>query len=241
MKVALLITSALFLLVSQEVKRSAMYPVGGSTSIAFDSTANSGVQTISPFSFNITVGGGGTNRLLVVCVGHTRGPGTTVTGITAGGTAMTFIRSDQTAGNTNRTELWQLAAPATGTVAVQVTFGAAPASAVAGAISLTGASQGTPVDAHNGTTGLAGTQPSTSVTTVADNAWLVSCVKDNSNELIAVGASQTQRWNVEDTTDHDSYGASTRGPVTPAAATTMNWTGFGADWEISAASFKPGP
>lgn len=207
--------------------------------IGFDSTAVSSIQTVASFSFNITIGAGGADRLLVVGVGHTRGPGTTVTGITAGGVAMAFIRSDQTAGNTNRTELWQLANPATGVVSVAVTLAAAPASCVAGAISLTGVDQVAPVDANNGTTGLAGTQPSVSVITVADNAWIVTCVKDNSNELIAVGAGYTQRWNVEDTTDHDSYGGSSKGPVTPAGSTVANWTNFGADWEISAASFKP--
>lgn len=211
---------------------------GGATTIAFDNAANSGVQTASSFSFNIVVGGGGTNRLLCVCAGHFKAGGTTVTGITAGGTPMTLIRRD---GGDNKVELWYLVAPPTGTVSVAVTMGAATSSSVVGAISLTGVAQVSPVDAQNGTTGLGPAAATISLTTVTDNAWIVSCVKDNSNELMAAGTSQTARWNVGDASDSDTYGGSTRGPVTPPAATTMNWTGVTADWEMNVVSFKPGP
>lgn len=223
----------------QEVKRSALYPAGGgSTTIAFDSAANSGVQTAASFSFNITVNAAGTNRLLVVCGGHFKAGGTTATGITAGGTAMTLIRRD---GGDNKVELWYLIAPATGTISVAVTMGATTSSSVFGAISLTGVAQSSPVDAQNGATGVGPAAATISVTTVVNNAWIVSCLKDSSNELIAAGTSQTARWNVGDAVDSDTYGGSTRGPVTPAGATTMNWTGVTADWEMNVASFKPGP
>lgn len=205
--------------------------------IAFDSAANSGVQTVVSYSFNITIGAAGANRLIIVGVGINDAGPTAVSSITAGAVSLVFIRRDASAGN-GGTELWAAANPPTGTVSVTVTLAAVPAGgSLAGAISLTGVDQTTPNDANNGASGATGTQPSVPVTTVADNAWLVGTVLDFNQEVITAG--QTQDWNVQDAGNLATYGGEHFGPQTPPGAKAMTWAGFTAAWVSSAASFKP--
>ncbi len=210
----------------------------GWAQIAFDSTANSGVQTAASYSFNITINAAGANRLLVVGV-SIGDSDTTVSSITAAGIALAFIRRDVRALSA-ATELWRLVAPATGVVSIVVTLSVAPVrSTLAGAVSLTGVDQTTPVDASNGASGIAAAQPSVSLTTVAENAWVVDTVVDRTNEVLTATSPQVERWNVVDDNSVLTFGGSTKGPVTPAGATTMSWSVANSDWVISAASFKP--
>jgi hypothetical protein len=91
-----------------------------------------------------------------------------------------------------------------------------------------------------------GSNPSVTVTTVTNNAW----VFDTQGELLAsltpaAGAGQTEIWN-----DRTGGAQPTRvrgsgsyeGPVTPAGSVTMSWSWFtvNTDWAIGAVAIRPG-
>ena len=205
--------------------------------IAFDAASNSGFQTTTtPYSWSHTCTG--SNRLLTVGIAGWVA-GVTVTGITYNGVALTKIRSDLHSNTLFRSEMWALVNPASGSNTITVTWSGAPNDSLASAISLTGVDQTTPNDADNGATGGVTTDATATITTVADNAWLVNIVASNTASATwTVGAGQTQVLNTGTT---NWAGASYEGPVTPAGATVMNFTvsGGGKNWATSAASFKP--
>lgn len=211
--------------------------------IAFDATANAqSAANASSLTFSHTVSGA--NRLLHVGVSYARGSGSgiTVSGVTYAAVAMTSIRSDCNTGGATEpcTAIFYLIAPATGANNVVITMSAAVGSGrtiVGGAISLTGAHQTSPLDAHNGNNSF-DVGISVSVTTVADNCWVVDTVAGLA--AVTVGAGQTQRWNVTDATNQPAGSAgSTEGPKTPAGAVTMSWGGSDTRHAISAASYQP--
>ncbi len=217
----------------------------GGTSIAFDAASSAQGVDVSSFSWTHTTSG--TNRLLFVGVAIRNDLSQTVSSITYAGTALTFVRAD-TNGVSVRSELWYLVGPATGANTVQVILSAA-ARAGAGAISLTGVAQTTPLDANNGATG-SSTTPSVSVTTVADNAWVVDAVAfrsfGNGLPTGTAGAGQTERWSEyteSGGTDPNIRGeSSTEGPKTPAGGVVMSWSlSDSVGWSISGAAFKPVP
>lgn len=108
---------------------------------------------------------------------------------------------------------------------------------VGGAVSLTGAHQTSPLDAHNGNN-VFDPGISVSVTTIADNCWVLDTAAGLAT--VTVGAGQTERWNVSDGTNQPAGSAgSTEGPKTPAGAVTMSWSGSDTRYAISAASYQP--
>src|SRR3990167_2947565 len=82
-----------------------------SMAIAFDAASNSGAGTGSTHSWSHTCSW--SDRLLLVGV-ETRNGGVSVSSITYGGEALTFLRSDGTTGQDGRTEIWSKIAPLTG-------------------------------------------------------------------------------------------------------------------------------
>jgi Tfp pilus assembly protein PilX len=115
----------------------------------------------------------GRNLVLIVGVSIT---GTTpVTSVTYNGKLMTAVGVGQNSqANERRVEIWRLATPDLGNHTVSVTM-SANCSIVAGAVSLTGVDQTTPIDASNfAKAGGAGNNaPTVSITTVTNNAWIV--------------------------------------------------------------------
>ena len=88
------------------------------------------------------------------------------------------------------------------------------------------------------------------VTTVANNAWLVDVLafrsSGNGVPLAAVGAGQSQRWSGY--TEGGGFApnirgkGSTEGPQSPAGAVTMDWRLNGLeDWAAGALSLTPAP
>lgn len=211
--------------------------------IAFDAASNSGSQSnVSSFSWSHSVTASGENTILVVGIslwdptGANRG----VTTVTYNSVTMTQLRSDDNGSNIE-SSIWYLVNPSTGSNTVAVTLDGTNNRAVGGATSYTGVDQGSSVDAQAG--GTVSANPSTNllVTTVADNAWVVDVVTSSlgTNNVITVGAGQTQRWNVTVGTTRAS-GGSTEGPKTPAGNVTMSWSGTGTpNWAHSAISLKP--
>lgn len=217
-------------------------PTGGLT-LAFDNSTNSfSYPPASSFSWSHTCTG--TNLILIVGVSYidTAGTPASVSSITYNSVGLTKVRRDVGL-NSNFSEIWILVAPATGSHTILVTLTSAPTIALGGgADSLTGAAQSGQPDASNGATSSSG-QPSVIVTTVTNKDWILDTVTDNADDHSAVSpsGSQVARWAIElpsSGTNRGSYG-STLGPVTPAGATTMAWTGVTSAWVQSGVAIAP--
>lgn len=187
----------------------------------------------------------GTNRLLAVGMAIRSNASQTVSSADYANVPLTFIRAD-TNGQSVRSELWYLVTPASGTNTVRVNL-TTSAKAACGAISLTGVHQSSPLEASNGATG-SSTTPSVTVTTVADDAWVIDAVAfrsaGNGQPTGTPGAGQTERWSGY--TEGGGTGpnirgkGSTEGPQTPPGGVVMDWSlSASVDWAISAASFQP--
>lgn len=195
--------------------------------IAYD-TQTIGANSTTPVSHTCT----GSNRLLIVgvLIGDTT---TTVSTLTYN--SVSLAQANRRTSTNMGVELWYLANPASGANNIALTLSAAQDYKIF-ALSLTGVHQASPLDANN--TGTGSTDPSVSVTTVADNSWVVDIVASFGSDLV-VGAGQTQRINTT-WLGGDLYGsASTEGPKTPAGAVTMSWTQTDSEWVSCAASFAP--
>ena len=183
----------------------------------------------------------GANRFLVVGVSMLSVAGSSVTGITYNGVALTKIGHVASVSGAVRAELWGLIAPATGSNTITVTLSTALDS-VGCAVSFTGVHQTSPTEGFNSAsaTNVGAADATVDVTTVADNDWVIDCVATD-DTAITVGAGQTQRWNTTGTLG--SGAGSTEGPKSPAGAVTMSWTDVAAlaTWTISAISIKPAP
>lgn len=205
--------------------------------IAFDAASSAQAGSGSSLSWSHTCSG--SDRLLVVGTnsGDFSAGDRVVNSITYNGVNLTKIRSDDS-GN-SRSEIWYLVNPALGANTVQVNFAGGVSEMQAGAISLTGVDQSSPLDANNGATG-SSSSPSVNVTTIADNAWVLDSLLVENTPSISVGAGQTSRWS-EDNANSRGRG-STEGPKTPAGSVTMSWSlGSSENWRLSAASFATSP
>ncbi len=158
--------------------------------------------------------------------------------------ALTFVRKDVSSfDGLTTSEAWYLKAPASGTNNVVITMTCAVGAGNwinSGVISLTGVNQTTPIDAHNGTgstdsSGIA----STTVTTVADNAWVAEVsVWRTSGQTIT--SDETQRWWTGGGAFEPMSQGASFGPKTPAGAKTMTERStVSTAWAISAVAFKP--
>ncbi|MEW6043433.1 MAG: hypothetical protein AB1608_04150 [Thermoproteota archaeon] len=177
----------------------------------------------------------GTVKLLLVAVSI--GDDTAVTNITYSNQSLTRIRFDEITTTDRRSELWYLVNPPSGTANVVVTLDKNE-QIVFGAISLTGVHQSNPIDAHNGSTDATGTtEPSTSLTTTVDNAFIVDVVSTVDGTMTP-GASQTERW---DLAQGQLAGSASTEQATIQTSYTMSWTNDGGtdQWAMSAAALRP--
>mgnify|MGYP001600785402 CR=1 FL=1 len=171
-------------------------------------TATSARGTASTLTFAHTTAGA--NKYLIV--GVALRPGTvTVNTVTYAGVSMTRLTPDQVNGDV-KCSMWELVAPAASGNVV-ITMSAAPTDGViGGAVSFTGVDQTTPSSGvvKNATV-------SVTVTSVADDFVIDAIAVD---ELLgAVGAGQTQQWNLLQT------GTRGAGSTEPGAAPSvvMSW------------------
>ncbi len=209
-------------------------------SIAFDavgSGSNGGGSTTISWSHTT---GSGSNMIMVVGVAI-KTTSVSVSSITYGSQSLTFIRSD-TVGTSERTELWYLVAPISGTARVTVNLSGS-SKAVGGSMTYTGVAQTSPIDANNGATGT-GTSASVSVTVNTDQSWLVGVVGiPSSSTTITDGASQNYRW--DQVGSGGGPGArghghgSDNGPV-GTGSRPLSWTlSDSYDWAASVVAIKP--
>lgn len=206
--------------------------------IQFDAASNSGYQTAqSTYTWNHTCTG--SNRHLLVGISMLSVAGSSVSGITYNGVAMTFLGAKASVSGAIRVELWGLVAPATGTNAIAVTLSASLDS-VGGAISTTGVHQTSPTEAFNSAsaTNVGAADATVDVTTVADNDWVLDAVA-TSDTTITVTGTQTQRSNVSGALGSGATGS--QGPKTPPGTVTSAWTNVGAlaTWSIAAIALRP--
>jgi hypothetical protein len=203
---------------------------GGAGTIALGNTStapsNLGDQTSWNWSHTVNAG---TNRMLIVGVSFRENR--VVNSITYGGQPLVFA-GRETFSALARSEIWYLMAPNIGTANITVTMSGSTVF-VSGAVSLTGVSQ-----TQNLSTQYFSSAANTSTPAVAvpaagmtNNAWIMDVLSYRQNNpavtaTMVPATDRTQRWNARTGAAADQVGgaASTRGPISPAAATTMNWT-----------------
>lgn len=205
--------------------------------IAFDATSNSGYQaTASTYNWSHVCLGN--SRYLRVGVSMLSVIGSFVTSITYNGVALTFIGAVASVSGAVRSEIWGLAAPATGSNTIAVTLSTGLISA-AGAISFVGVNQTLSTEGFNSATAtnVGAADATVNVTTVADYDVVTDNVATD-DTAIAVGAGQTSYYNL--TGAGGSGAGSTEGPTTPAGSVTMSWTAVGAlaTWSTVAVALR---
>lgn len=141
--------------------------------IAYDSSAKNSpaVNNSTTFSHTCT----GSNLILFVSAEGGNHDGDTVTGATYAGATMRLITKEQSRTNTNYVYLYYLLNPATGANNVVVTRSGGASTFPASSASYTGVKQSLQPDAYNtGTKNFSNDSTANgSITTVADNCWLV--------------------------------------------------------------------
>lgn len=177
-------------------------------------------------SYSFSVNCSGANRYLVVAVSMLSVLGSSVTGITHNGAAMTNIGSRASVSGAIRAELWGLVAPATGAQTVAVSLSAALDSA-AGANCFSNVSQTDPFEAFNSNqaTNVGAADASITVTTSAASDTIIAVVA-TTDTAITTPVAGVEQWN---TTGALGSGAGqTVGPVGATGAQALTWTAVGA-------------
>lgn len=206
--------------------------------IAPQAASNSGYKTATAtYTWNHTCEG--MNRYLLVGISMLSVAGSSVSGITYNGVALSLIGFKASVSGAVRIEQWGLINPANGTNVIEVTLSAALDS-IGGAASYTGVHQTSPIEGFNSAsaTNVGAADATVDVTSVADNCWIVDTAASD-DTAITVGAGQISRWNV--TGALGSGTGSDEGPKTPAGAVTMSWTNVAAlaTWSIGGVALRP--
>ncbi|MEK9207681.1 MAG: hypothetical protein AAB922_04315 [Patescibacteria group bacterium] len=193
--------------------------------IVFNASAKSKASAVTSLTFAHS--SSGSNRVLLVGA-HLQGTAQTVTGVTYNSVAMTQ-EVTRTAANTVG-YVFSLSAPSAGSN--NVVISASGATGINGiSVSLTGATQSTAEATNSGQNSAGVKSVSYSVVTVTDNAWIFNFwsagLGDTDFGVDTLGASQIKR---EETDGDPQIGLSigdTKGPITPAGASTVSvsWDG----------------
>lgn len=206
--------------------------------ISFDAASNSAVQTISnPYSWSHVCTG--SNLFLAVDVEMLSVPGTTVTGITYNGVAMSFIGARSTVSGAGRVECWGLIAPATGSNTIAVTLSASCTS-ISTAASYAGVNQSTATEGFtsNQATNGGAADATLTITTTTDKCWdHVACVADDD----AITPGQTSRNNVSSSLVGSGTNEDSNSEITPAGGSAFFYTdvGAGKTWAIAGYGILP--
>ena len=199
--------------------------------IAFDTSAKTAyVDNVTSLTLSFTTTG--SERALVVFVNTVDPTGDIISGVTYGGTAMTLIDKTVRYTGTNWTYLFYLLNPASGANDIVASFTESSAHAQIFASSYTGVNQ-TAIDAQNKNTGTGTTSVTVSITTVADNCWLVGGGAYESG--ISAGANTVIR-------QHESLGSGiidSDGAKSPPGSYSLNLTQNSGNFGIVAVSLAP--
>lgn len=205
--------------------------------IKFNAVSVGASTGTSPLTWSHT-NASNSNRLLVVAisVGATTSPN--CSGVTYNGSAMTLLGSARST-STIQATLWYLLNPSTGANTISATVtGTGNLTANGAATSYYNVKQSAQPDAVAGNIG-SSSVATLSVTTVADNSWVVGFVTANGVTTPVAALTSRQTFNNSGGTVFKSNLQDNNGPKTPAGAITVNWTGTLSAWGAQAASFSP--
>jgi len=202
--------------------------------IALDNSANGFSTGTNSLTTSHTIGSG-TNRLLIV--GVEAQAGNNLTGVTYNGVAMTQYVAYATgvAGFYNYFYYMKHAdLPSTGAYNIVASFSSSSTKMIMSE-SLTDVDQTTPIEAANTITTTT-TNPSVSVTTLTDNAWVVGTSRINNFALTAATGTTQRQTNASDVGYKlfDKNGTST-----PAGSFSLNTTSASQLYFFAALSVKP--
>lgn len=199
--------------------------------IAFDAVYKS--ETAPGLSLTYSHTCTGSNLVLFVGA-HILSNSDFVSSITYNGVALTRVATVSSTGS-SRTYLYLLIAPATGTHDVVVNV-SSPITIRATSGSYTGAQQVLQPDASTTQSTASGTTQTVSLSTVADNCWMISfCAEGASNPTAGTGTT------LRDSTTGRALGDS-NAAIHPAGSYSMTWNASATNFiEICQASFVPAP
>jgi hypothetical protein len=184
--------------------------------ITFDAQEDSTMFDALSFSWTHTIGVC-SNNIVIVTIAHYDATGTTLSGVTVNGAAMSEITS-LTLGVDELTIFYKTGAS---TGLVEATFTGSNGFAVGSSRSYCGVSQATPLG-----TAATGNDTGTTITvdvTSAVNEWVIDAALAISLPVTAtVGAGQTERTNVTDLTESEFR--LVESDQAGAASVTMSWT-----------------
>lgn len=182
--------------------------------------------------------GAGTNRCLVVHV-SSFDAGSTATGVTYGGVALTQVGAGQQDGGGGKISIWRLLAPTVGTANVVVTCGGAMDFLFTVVSAWQDVDQTTPFGTAAGASAANNSTPTVNVTTAVDDATL-AVVRTYSNTTYTLTANGTSLAKVENNAVLDSGAAQYR--VATTTTTTVSWTRSATnpsdDWQIYGVALK---
>lgn len=213
-----------------------------SFAIAVD-TGNSSVAPVSasPAFFSHT--STGSDLLVAVGSGVSGVSVPTTTSVTYDSTPLTKARADIASGSVSgvtENSIWLLGAASAGVCDVSA-FSTGASSVFAGVTSYSGAQSSSVADAVNGTTGTTTGLKSVSVTTVANNCWVVGVGSISGGTLPSFTASNTSRWTV---LPNIQFGEDNNAAKTPPGSVSLLGNAGGTSttsyrWAFTGASFAP--
>ncbi|MHC4625191.1 MAG: PASTA domain-containing protein, partial [Planctomycetota bacterium] len=210
-------------------------------SIQFDAASSTSETVLSAtLSWQHAIGAGN-NRLLVVGLACEDGsePNSAVASVTYNGVSMTEVAGSSVRVDGIQADLYYLLdanLPSAGNYTVLVTYNGNVDNRVGGAISLENVEQQAAEAVVTNT--IRSTDISTSITTLADGAWVIDVVgQQHAGSFITTTSGMVERW---DANSGDNAGASSTKPVMSAGSTTMSWRFEKSAWTThSVAAFAP--
>jgi len=89
-----------------------------------------------------------------------------------------------------------------------------------------------------GATGTSATATA-SITPVTDNAWVFGAAGKSQSSAFTSDGGQTEDWNFVMNVNGSATAGGHKGPISPAASTSMTWTLTSAQWAVSLAAIRP--
>jgi hypothetical protein len=219
-------------------KTVCFYPTAAQLAVDNTASMNSGAANANPFTWSHTVGTGN-NRILVV---STANPGTSVavSSVTYGGTALTRLSQNLSAGAS--TEIWYLLNPPSGTATVSVSL-ASSAKFAGGSVSYRNVHQTTPFGTPVAATGSGGAI-SLLVSNTRPVDWIIDSVAIQTSNTLTPTSPQTQRWHNGSTGSGPSTGKVTSAgstlPGTACGDVSLSWTAANnAPWATIGVILRP--
>jgi hypothetical protein len=153
------------------------------------STESSG--SVSSLTHNMTVADN-SNRVLIACVSSYGGSAPTITGVTWNGDSMTAVPNSESyqSGSNNRTQLYYIIAPDTGSHSIVASFSGSATCGIGG-MSFYNVHQTTPVGAGNTSSATSTATSSLALTPTVTGSWIIAMISSSSSLGSATGLTQS--------------------------------------------------